>query len=299
MSPVATQPIATALSSPPPAPPAVNASLDAAAATLRAALVNILCYVPSGSGLHSISGSGIIVDAKGIVLTNAHVAQYFLLVNRGVSCHIRSGSPAVDSYRAKPIFISSTWINANSAVLTESTPSGTGEHDFALLAITHSATSADLPSSFPFIPLAAKPPRAGTPVVIASYGAQFLDPSQIQTSLFPTVAFGSVKDVFTFGTNTIDVLALGGSAAAQEGSSGGGIADASGDLIGTITTSTVSGDTSSRSLGAITASYIRADYASETGTALDVLLTEPVDTALANFASLARTLEAVLVAHIQ
>lgn len=246
-----------------------------------------------------MSGSGVIIDSKGLILTNAHVAQYFLLADRGVSCHIRSGSPAVDSYRAKLIFISSAWINANSSLLTESTPSGTGEHDFALLAITHSATSTSLPSSFQSIPLATKPPStAGAPVVIASYGAQFLDPSQIQTSLFPTLVFGSVKDVLTFGTNTVDVLALGGSAAAQEGSSGGGIADLSGDLIGTITTSTVSGDTSSRALSAITASYIRADYASETGKAFDVLLAEPVDTALANFASQIPALEAILTAHL-
>ena len=96
----------------------------------------------------------------------------------------------------------------------------------------------------------------GTPVVIASYGAQFLEQSQVQSALFPTVVFGSVKDIFTFATNTIDVLALGGSAAAQEGSSGGGVSDAAGKLVGTITTSTTKGTTDTRSLSAITASYI-------------------------------------------
>lgn len=275
-----------------------NASFDASASTLRAALVNIMCYVPAGSGLHSISGSGVIVDPKGIIITNAHIAQYFLLADRSVSCTIRAGSPAADSYRAKLIFISPSWINANNALLTEATPSGTGEHDFAFLAITKSATSAALPSFFQFIPLATTPPRSGMPVVIASYGAQFLDPGQVQNSLFPTVVFGSVKDVFTFATNTIDVLALGGSAAAQEGSSGGGIADAEGELTGVITTSTVSGDTSSRSLGAITSSYIRADYASETGQALDLLLAEPTATAVTDFAPQIPALESILTARL-
>ncbi|MHB8710262.1 MAG: S1 family peptidase [Minisyncoccota bacterium] len=295
--PAIVQPSSTPAIAPAPQPSG-NVSLDAPASALRAALVNIICYVPTGSNLHSISGSGVIINPKGIILTNAHVAQYFLLADRGVSCTIRSGSPAVDRYRAKLIFISPAWINANANVLTEAVPSGTGEYDFALLAVTGSAPSAVLPSSFQFLPLATTPPRSGTPVVIASYGAQFLASSQIQSSLFPTVVFGSVKDVFTFATNTVDVLALGGSAAAQEGSSGGGVANANGELAGTITTSTVSGDTSTRSLGAITASYIRADYASETGKALDLLLAESTTIAVAAFAPKLPVLESVLVAHL-
>src|SRR5487761_2359378 len=47
----------------PPAPPEnADATLNASASLLRAALVNIICYVPAGSGLHSISGSGIFID---------------------------------------------------------------------------------------------------------------------------------------------------------------------------------------------------------------------------------------------
>lgn len=98
--------------------------------------------------------------------------------------------------------------------------------------------------------------------------------------------------------NTIDVLALGGSVAAQEGSSGGGVADASGKLVGTITTSTVSGATDTRSLSAISASYIRAEYANETGRALDLLLAKPTDTSINDFASQIKTLEAIITANL-
>jgi len=275
-----------------------NGGLDASATALRGALVNIVCYVPEGSPLHSISGSGVIIDPKGIILTNAHVAQYFLLADRGVSCVIRSGSPAADSYDATLIYISPLWLHTNADVLTQAAPSGTGQYDFALLAITGSATESPLPAQFPSLPLAQVPPVAGTPVVIASYGAQFLETNQIQSALFPTIVFGSVKEVYTFGTNTIDVLALGGSAAAQEGSSGGGIADASGSLVGTITTSTVSGSTDTRSLGAITASYIRGEYASETGRALDILLSEPTTTAVTDFVPKIPTLESIITAQL-
>ncbi len=109
------------------------------------------------------------------------------------------------------------------------------------------------------------------------------------------MVLGSVKDVFTFGTQSVDVLSLGGSAAAQEGSSGGGVANASGVLVGTITTSTVTGATTTRALDAITASYVRAAYASETGRPLEYLLTEATTTAVANFALDASALESVIV----
>lgn len=275
-----------------------NALLDTSASALRAALVNILCRVVIHGGQHIISGSGVFVDAKGTILTNAHIAEYFLLADRGASCSIRSGSPATDRYRAALIFISPAWIHANPDVISKTAPSGTGEYDFALLAVTKSVTESAFPISFPSIPLTTAPVTANTPVVIASYGAQFLDQSQILTDLSPTVVFGSIKDIFTFHANTIDVLALGGSAAAQEGSSGGGVADVSGKLVGTITTSTISGDTNTRSLDAITASYVRADYASETGQALDLLLAKPTATAITEFALQIPELEALIVAHL-
>lgn len=288
---------------PAPVPPILssgNISLDTVASTLRSALVNIICYAPAGnSSIHSISGSGIFIDSKGIILTNAHIAQYFLLKDSDVSCTIRSGSPAINAYKAELIYISPAWVHANSSVLSQSQPVGTGEYDFALLAVTKSTAYAVLPVVFPFIPLAEKPSAKGTPIVIASFGAQFLESSQILSSLFPTIVFGSVKEVYTFATNTIDILALGGSVAAQEGSSGGGVADASDSLVGTITTSTVEGATDTRSLSAITASYIRSEYARETGSSLDFLLNESTPVSVTNFATQIPALESVLTSNLQ
>lgn len=280
----------------PPALPAVSPQdLALAAATLRGALVNILCYARPGTPFHSISASGVIVTSSGTILTNAHVGQYFLLANKGVSCKVRVGSPAKNAYVAALEYIPRRWLEENQNVLLEASPSGTGERDYALLAITGSATDAPLPSSFPYISLATTPPLPGTSVVIASFGAQFLTTTQVQTSLFPTIVYGSIKAVYTFLSRSVDVLALGGTAAAQEGSSGGGVADASGELVGTITTSTVTGDTASRELNAITASYIRADYASATGEPLDFLLQRSPVTAAAAFAANIPALEALVV----
>jgi len=298
--------VSTTIPVPPPSS-GRSAALTAAGSALIDALVNIICYAPAGSALHSISASGVFIDPKGIILTNAHVAQYFLLADKGVSCTIRSGTPAADRYTADLIYISPTWLKKNPSVLTETLPNGTGEYDFAFLAVSQSAprkdsgqatTTMSLPASFPFVPLATVSPFTDTPVVIASYGAQFLEPSQIISTLFPTMVFGSVKDVFTFATNTIDVLSLGGSAIAQEGSSGGGVANVDEELVGIITTSTVSGATDTRSLSAITASYIRSEYASETGKPLNTLLFRSSSFSIANFSQQIPALESIITVNL-
>ncbi|HCR52417.1 TPA: hypothetical protein DIV48_02085 [Candidatus Kaiserbacteria bacterium] len=291
----AENPAAAASSSP--ALPA-HTPLISSGAALRKALVNIICRVPANVGLLSITGSGVMVHPKGIILTNAHIGQYFLFADRGISCVVRTGGPAVSAYKASLLYLSPAWIQANSSVLTEANPKGTGQYDFALLAVTGSATAKALPASYPYVPLAAQPPNTGTPVAIASYGAQFLGPEQIESALFPTVVFGSVKDIYTFGDDTIDVLALGGSAAAQEGSSGGGVVEADGELVGIITTSTLQDDTGARSLHAITASYIRTEYANETGKTLSALLAKSLASAVADFSLTLPALEAILVAHL-
>lgn len=293
-TPVAT----TTVPEPQPLPSSGNASFDTAAAHLRDALVNIVCYVPAGSGLHSISGSGVFVDTKGIIITNAHIAQYFLLGDRGASCTVRTGTPAQSRYKAALIYISPPWLQANANVLTQALPMGTGEFDFAFIAVTGSATKDPLPASFPAMPIASLPPAAGTSVVIGSYGAQFLQASQIESALFPTIVFGSVKDVYTFDTNTIDVFSLGGSAAAQEGSSGGGIVDINGSLIGTITTSTVQGSTDTRTLSAISSSYIRSEYARETGSLIDALFAQPISVSVQSFSMRIPTLESIITAQL-
>jgi hypothetical protein len=261
--------------------------------------VNIICYVEQKSGLRSISGSGVLIDERGIIITNAHVAQFLLLADRGVSCTIRLGAPAIDRYRAALIYIPVSWLLSNANVLTESAPSGTGEHDYAFLAVTVSANGATtLPRAFPFVPLAAQPPRAGAPVAVASYGAQYLALSQIQSALFPTVVLDSVRELLTFGVDSPDVISLGGSAAAQEGSSGGGVVDGRGQLIGVLTTSTMSADTSARILHAITASYIRADYEHETGESLDTLLSGSPTESATRFAPQLPALESILTAQL-
>ena len=64
----------------------------------REALVNVFCTTKSGGSFKPTTGSGVIIDERGVILTNAHVAQYYLLedylVEDFVSCVIRTDSPA-------------------------------------------------------------------------------------------------------------------------------------------------------------------------------------------------------------
>lgn len=277
-----------------PQPSYTQADVDAATARLQAALVHILCSASKNSGVHSISGSGVIIDPKGFILTNAHVAAYFLLADRGVSCKIRTGSPAQDAYLAAPVFVSPTWIRTNAAVLSEQTPLGTGEHDLAFLAITKSASRKSLPAYFPFVPLSFTATSIGDTVIIGSYGAQELDAKEIKSSLYPTIVLGSVKKIFTFTRTTIDLISLGGSIAAQEGSSGGGAVNPRGELVGTLTTSTVTGDAALRNINAITSSYVRTAFTKESGQGIDLFLKQSTANAVANFAPQIPILEDLL-----
>ena len=201
------------------------------------------------------------------------MAQYFLLEDYpksgSVTCVIRDGSPAATAYTASLAYISPDWVKDNLHVLDEAAPTGTGENDFALLAITGSATKAPLPSTFTAVPLSGTVPAKGDAVTVGSYGAEFLSTTQIKSALYPIVVFGTVGDRYTFGTNTVDLIAVDNTAAAQEGSSGGAIVDAGNQLAGLITTSSSGSAIASRDLHAITPRHIRASFEADTGKDFD------------------------------
>jgi len=94
----------------------------------RAALVNILCIAGSGD-MRSITGSGIIIDPRGVILTNAHVAQYVLLSQSSdvnLSCMIRMGSPAIVRFKAETLYIPPVWVDAHVAEIRSQHALGTG-----------------------------------------------------------------------------------------------------------------------------------------------------------------------------
>ncbi len=273
--PTSTPPVPTPTSTAPaPAPsttPTTTTPTDRGDTTLLASIkpaaVNILC-ISHQPNLRSISGSGVIIDSRGIILTVAHVAQMLLLEQylgeSAITCTIRTGSPARAAYTARPLYLPGAWLKTNSTILISSQPTGTGERDYALLAIEKTVDGSPLPGAFPAISLSTATMHDDDEVALATYGAQDLTSSQVQYGLPETLATSTVKDRYTLDTDTVDVLALYGNAAAQEGSSGGAVANERGDLVGLVTTSDVNGSFTSREMRAITPSYILRSFADDT-----------------------------------
>lgn len=251
-------------------------SFDTVNGMSRAALVNILC-VPRNGSFSSISGSGVIIDPRGVILTNAHVAQYVLLAQSGrvdLSCVIRSGSPAIARWQARVLYLPPAWVEAHASDITASRPSGTGEHDYALLLITGSVTDSPLPTAFSYLSPDTREAVAfeGDEVLVATYPAEFLGGYAAQYSLYPAASITQIGRLMTFVFKTVDLISLGGIIEAQSGSSGGAVTNAWGRLVGLVSTTSDGATTASRDLRAITLSYITRDLAAQTGSDLETML---------------------------
>lgn len=236
----------------------------------RAALVNILCTTLAGGSFKPISGSGIFIDSRGVILTNAHIGQYFLLRDYGVKdnvdCTIRIGSPAQNRYRAKLLYLPPKWIDANASQITAQQGTGTGEYDFALLVVTGTTDPAGtLPQSFPYIGMDATQPDIGQQMLLAGYPAGFLSGELITTSLFASSALAFVTQLFTFdATPNVDLFSIGGTVVSQGGSSGGAAVRLSnGKLAGIIATATTGASTGQRDLRAVSVFHIDRALAQE------------------------------------
>ncbi|NTV22710.1 MAG: hypothetical protein HGB03_04110 [Candidatus Yonathbacteria bacterium] len=264
-----------------PAPQTPSISAEELNASARAALVNIMCITTQGGALNPISGSGMIIDPRGIIVTNAHIGEYFLLEHYKhgslIDCVIRTGGPARITYDATPLFVSSSWVEENAATIVEDNPTGTGEHDIALLFITSSKTTTPLPSSFPFVNYATRESYApNTDVLVASYPAEYIGGATVQSDLWPVTAPSSLLETFTFQTGSADLISIQGSIASQHGSSGGGVFErVTGKLLGIIATSTDGATTADRQLNAITFGHINSTLIQDTGLTLSQFLADP------------------------
>ena len=273
----------------------------------RATLVNIFCTTKSGGSFRPITGSGIIIDDRGVVLTNAHVAQYFLLedylTEDFINCVVRTGSPAKPLYKAKLIFISPSWVQNNANNITQSSPKGTGEDDYALLLITERTDpSKSLPQSFHSIEMLYNSGniKINDDVLLAAYPAGFLSGIAIAKDLYISSAITEVMEVFTFKEGTLDLFSIGGSVVAQQGSSGGAVIDTNSKLLGIIVTSSVADTTAERDLRAITIAHINRSFTKDTGSSLQTLFDSDLEQEISAFnTNIAPDLKQLLVDELE
>jgi len=261
--------------------------------SVRQAVVNILCENQGQSPFKSISGSGVIIDPRGVILTNAHIGQYFLVKDHpsfnAMLCVVRTGSPALPAYYARLMYLPQAWVVNNRATITTEGAAGTGEDDYALLVITGSATPTSLPSSFPHVPIddTVALLTNGYPVLLASYPGELVGSVIIKNSLSMTSALTTINQGYYFENNqgkNLDLIDVSGTVLSQAGSSGGAaVSLRTGKLIGIIVTATDANSTSDRELRAVTLAHIGRSLFKYTGQTLEQFLVQSPHAAAATF----------------
>lgn len=243
---------------------------------IRNATVNLYCRIKAGKKTYATTGSGVFIDDDGVILTNAHVAQYFLLdgAEGKVSghCSVRTGSPAKERYTASILYFPSIWAEQNKDELKKGGSRGNGVNDFALLYVT-GAKKGSLPASFPALPIDLSGTTSeGEIVTVAGYPTGDLDFDGIRKKL---MLMASSPMITRTGALTealqLDMLTLGSSAVGSFGVSGGPVVD-NGEVAGIVALKNAA--KKSHVLRAITVSYVDRMLTALTGRSLETILAD-------------------------
>lgn len=248
----------------------------------KQSIVNIFCISTKGNMVSISTGSGVIISEQGIILTNSHVAENFLVP--GKDCSIRQGEIALDKYKASLIYINEKWLEKNAGLLFSQGARGTGENDFALLSIISKNDGSTIDSNIPHVNINTTElteQNIGNKILIAGYPASTLGILSLQKYLNFVADVISISNVFTLDGTHVDVFETGVTKVGQHGSSGGGIFDASNNLTGLIVS--VSDESGNAKLNAITTTYISRTLKNEIGKSLEEFLNTDKNLLLSSF----------------
>jgi S1-C subfamily serine protease len=236
------------------------------------AIVNIFCTFRGADYIKTTTGTGFFIDADGVIMTNAHVAQFLLLsqaeADGAAECIVRSGNPASPQYTAALLYIPPAWVLENAEVINEAQPMGTGERDYALLYADGTVDNQPLPAMFPALPFSSELLSTrirNDDIVVAGYPADNLLAQGASVDLIPRSAETSISELYTFGSNRADVFSIRGSIVGAQGSSGGPVLNNAGEVIGMIATRGDDAVDGAGSLRAITLSHVHRTMLEETG----------------------------------
>ena len=247
-------------------------------------LVNIICTEKKGNYVTANTGSGVIISSKGVVLTNSHVAQYFLLTKDlgDYKCALYQENIPTYGYVAELLYISPDWIKANPDVIVTKNPRGTGENDYALLYITKNTNPAlSKPKTFNFAKAnTTYTAKIGDRVNVAGFPGSPNGLADLTHTVGLKKDSTKIQDIFTFGNNNVDVLSTDVTPVAARGASGGGLFKDS-NLIALIVTT--NGSAGNAYINAITTNYINRDLKKDFGISLSDLLNRDLKTESENF----------------
>lgn len=227
----------------------------------KEATVKIECVQKATGYKRTVTGTGFLINPKGVILTNAHVAQFLLLKDAPklgkTECSATIGADEDVGFTIGLLYISPSWLLKHASLIGSTAPKGTGESDFALVYITGRVDGSTSEQNFSYLPPATNPlPKSniGKEVTIMGYPKQ---PDETAPQLMSTT---TITDMYTFGSGYADIFSLASSTLGHQGSSGGPVVDEYGRSIGMITTK----DAGTTVLNAITTSHIDRQLLSET-----------------------------------
>jgi hypothetical protein len=235
-------------------------------------VVNIVCVNKGSNFVKMTTGSGVIVSSSGIILTNSHVANTFLFDDKTKSsykkCTIRRENIPTYGFNAELVYLSKDWLIENQEFFKNENPRGSGENDFALLAITTNTNPAlPVPEIFPSVDLILEDNDIdeNDNIVVAAYPGMSTGVFEVDSNGKIKIAQTYISELMTFYRNTIDLISTGTNDVAKKGSSGGGVFKNE-DLLGVIVTTDTT--TEGNYLNAITLPYIANDFRQNVGTNL-------------------------------